>query len=128
VNSDHATTNLPVKIRKTRLTVAITTKTAINGQNVPRISTSIRRQNIVKTSALQVVRNPVKFPSAGSAKRKVRYCNLTVTRIPCAEMARSCHSPVEQIRISTSYLALANKGPANLFAKIRRILQTAIIT
>jgi hypothetical protein len=127
VNSDRAR-NLPVKIRKTRLTAAITTRTVTSGQNVLRISISIRRRNIVRISALQAVRILLTFHSAGSAKRKVRYCNLTANRTPSAKVGRSCRSPVEQIRVSTSYLALANKGLANLSAKIRRILQTAIIT
>jgi mannose/fructose/N-acetylgalactosamine-specific phosphotransferase system component IIB len=77
-----------VKIRKTQLTAVITSKTVIEGQNVQKISISIRRQNIAKTSVLLVVRIPVKFHSADSATKKVRYCNLIVTRTLFAEEGR----------------------------------------
>jgi hypothetical protein len=66
-------TNLPVKIKKTQMTVVITTKTVTKEQNVPRISILIKRRNIVKRSVLLVVRILVKFHNAESAKMKVRY-------------------------------------------------------
>jgi hypothetical protein len=53
---------------------------------------------------------------------------LTATHTPFAETGRSSHPPVELIRISMSYLALAKKGPAKLFAKIRKILLTVTTT
>jgi hypothetical protein len=65
-------TNPPVKIKKILRTAVITSRIVIEEQNVQRISISIRRQNIVKISALLAVRILMKYHSADSAKKKVR--------------------------------------------------------
>jgi hypothetical protein len=92
----------PVRIRKTLTTAVIILKTAIRDQSVLKVNISIRKQNTVKISALQVVKIQMKFHSADSARKKVKYYSQIANLIPSVEMENPHHSHVGLINILMS--------------------------